>query len=54
MDHEKISRLMEEITISALQQSQDYVTQELASGLDWDDGWEKRLADPCLMLSRFR
>lgn len=44
MDYERISQLMEEITTSALKQSQDYVTQGLASGLDWDDGWEKPLS----------
>ncbi len=44
MDHEKISQVVEDAVLSAFKENQEYVTQGLADGLNWEAGWEKTLS----------
>lgn len=44
MDQEQLSKIVEQAVLEALSDNSDFVSQTLADGVDWSDGWEKSLS----------
>lgn len=41
MNQEQLSEMIEKAVLGVLSDNQDFVSQTLADGIDWSDGWEK-------------
>lgn len=41
MDQEQLSKMIEQTVLGVLYDNRDFVTESLADGIDWGDGWEK-------------